>query len=245
MLVLVVLALASLACLSLRKKTEEAPTATPLDSVAVAQTAAASNPGSNAPPVVQVIEPGDGQQVAVGQSVDVRVRAEHPIGVTRIQLSVDGRIASSKSLPPNSTGVDVLLGWLPDRTGNFSLEVLAFYNTLASQPATVNLQVLTEGAIASNPASGQSDQVTPVAGTCSARVVISQLNMRQGPGESFARIRAFDLNEQLAVTGRNTDERGQEWLKIRRVDGQEGWVIRRSEWLETQGDCNNLPTVAQ
>jgi hypothetical protein len=103
---------------------------------------------------------------------------------------------------------------------------------------------LAEGAIANNPASGQPDQPTPQAGTCTARVLIGNLNMRSGPGENFDKLGTFSLNEPLTASGRNTDTQSRTWLKIRRASGTEGWVVNNAQWLETQGDCNSLPTIA-
>ena len=244
-LVLITLMLASLGCLSLQRKGEgdEKPTAA-AESAQQTLNAVANDPSSNTPPTIQVIQPLNGQQVTVGQTVDVIVHSEHPVTVSRIQMSVNGQNKSSKSLPANSTVADVVLGWLPDRTGTYTLEVIAYYKNIASTIATVSLEVLEEGAIANNPASGQAEQPTPQAGTCNARVMIGNLNVRSGPGENFDKIGTFNLIEPLSASGRSVDSQNRTWLKIRRADGQEGWVISaNADWLETQGDCNSLPIV--
>ncbi|MBI5929404.1 MAG: SH3 domain-containing protein [Chloroflexi bacterium] len=245
MLVLMILMLASLGCLSLQRKGADDEKPTPAaESAQQTLNAVANDPTNNTPPTIQVTQPQNGQQVTVGQRVDVIVHAEHPVTVSRIQMSVNGRISSSKSLPPNSTIADVVLGWLPDRTGTYTLEVVAYYRDVASQIATVNLEVLEEGAIANNPASGQADQPTPQVGTCNARVMIGNLNFRKGPGENFDKLGSFNLNEPLSASGRNVDSQNRTWLKIRRANGQEGWVVSEPQWLETQGDCNSLPVVS-
>lgn len=242
---LLMLMLASLGCLSLERKNSDDEMSTPAaQSAQQTLNAAANNPANNTPPIILVSQPQNGQQVTLGQRVDVIVHVEHPVTVGRIQMSVNGSIKSSKSLPPDSPVADAVLVWLPDRTGTFTLEVIAYYREFASQTATISLEVLAEGAIANNPASGQAAQPTPQVGTCTARVLIGNLNMRSGPGENFDKLGTFNLNEPLSASGRNVDSQNRTWLKVRRVNSQEGWVISSNlDWLETQGDCSILPIV--
>lgn len=203
----------------------------------------ANNQQNANPPAVQIFTPQDGQQVYVDDPVEVRVNAQHDIGVQRIQMVVDGQTVSSKALLDNPTNVDVLLSWTPDQRGSYTLEVQAFHGSVGSEAASVNLQVFPEGAILSNPASGQPQPTAANATTCTGRVLISNLNIRSGPGTSFTDLGSFDTGETISITGRNTDNRSREWFKIQRSNGQEAWVINNSDWIETSGNCDNLPTV--
>lgn len=204
------------------------------------------NPADTTPPTITLFTPSDGQQVVVGTSVDVQINATHPVGVTRIQMRVveENRIVSSKSLLDDPTSIDVLLVWKPEREGSFTLEVQAFRGGVGSEAQLVTLQVFPEGSILSNPASGQQTAVPVSSGTnCSARIVISDLNMRAGPGTNYDKVGKFDLGETVSVEGINTDGSGSQWFKIKRANGSEAWVINNAQWLETQGTCTNLPTV--
>lgn len=238
-LVIIVLISGAMACNLARSS--EVSTKDPL--LGDTGTGGGDNSDNTTPPTVQIFTPQDGQQVFANNTVDVRVNAQHPTGVQRIQMKVDDRIVSSKSLLDNPTNVDVLLTWTPDRSGSFTLQVQAFTGSVGSNEITVTLQVFPEGAILSNPAGGQPVQETPSSGVCNARIVISNLNMRSGPGTSFAKQGSFDTGETVSVVGRNTDSQNREWFKIRRSDSSQAWVINNTEWVELSGSCSSLPTV--
>lgn len=193
------------------------------------------------PPTIQILSPADGQQVLVDTAVDVRVNATHEGGVQRIQMSVDGNTVSSKSLLENPTSVDVLLAWTPDRRGSFTLEVQAFHGSTGSQPAQITLQVFPEGSILSNPIGGQEPTADSASGTCTGRILISNLNSRSGAGTNFTKLGKFDVGENVLIIGRDA---ATEWYEIRRDGGEEVWVINNSEWFETSGDCGSLPTTS-
>lgn len=205
-----------------------------------------TNPDDGVPPTVTVFTPQDGQQVLVGTSVDVQINAQHPVGITRLQMRIveEDRIVSSKSLLDDPTSIDVLLVWKPERQGSFTLEIQAFRAGTASEAHAVTLQVFPEGSILSNPASGQQTAIPIASGTnCSVRIVIGDLNMRSGPGTNNSALGKFNLGETASVEGQNTDSSGSIWLKVKRESGTQGWVIDNSQWLEKQGTCTSLPTV--
>ena len=193
------------------------------------------------PPTIQIISPADGQQVIVDTPVDVQVNATHDVGVQRIQMSVDGNTVSSKSLLENPTSVDVLLSWTPDRRGSFTLEVQAFHGSTGSETAQIILQVFPEGSILSNPIGGQAPTAQSASGTCTGRIMISNLNSRSGAGTNFTKLGKFDVGETVLIIGRDA---AREWYEIRRDDGDEVWVINNNDWLETSGDCSNIPTTS-
>ncbi|MCI0710056.1 MAG: Ig-like domain-containing protein [Chloroflexi bacterium] len=193
------------------------------------------------PPTIQIVSPADEQQVIVDTAVDVRVNATHEVGVQRIQMSVDGNTVSSKSLLENPTDVEVLLSWTPDQRGSFTLEVQAFHGSTGSQPAQIVLQVFPEGSILSNPIGGQAPTAASASGTCTGRILISNLNSRSGAGTNFTKLGKFDVGENVLIIGRDA---ATEWYEIRRDNGEEVWVINNSDWLETSGDCASVPTTS-
>jgi hypothetical protein len=192
-------------------------------------------------PTVQILSPVSGQQVQVGQDVEIRVVATDERGVTRLQLNVSGRTSSTKSFPEPASTAEALLRWRPDREGTFELSVIAFRGTVFSSPVAITLQVVGRSDTVSNPASGQAgQQVTAGAGECVARVLIGNLRIRGGPGTDFANLGNFELNEQVSVVGQNSDG---SWIQIRRLDGSVNWVSNNPEWIETTGACTNLPVT--
>lgn len=194
-----------------------------------------------AAPTVAILAPASNQQVRIGEDVEIQVTINGTDGVDRVQLSVSGRTASTKAFPESSTTAEALLRWRPDKEGTFNLSVVAFRGISASEPATIQLQVVGRGDAVTNPASGQpvvSDSRTE----CNGRVLISNLRVRLGPGTNFEREGFYDLNEEVVVIGQSssTNER---WLKVRRLDRSEVWMLANAEWVALTGACDNLPVV--
>lgn len=197
--------------------------------------------GSYAAPAVSILAPASGQQVTLGSDVEIQVTASGADGVDRVQLSVGGRTASTKAFPEATTSAEALLRWRPDREGTFDLSVVAFRGLSTSQPATIQLQVVGRGDAITNPASGQP-QVSNSRTECNARVLISNLRIRLGPGTNFEREGFYELNEEVVVIARssNTSER---WLKVRRPDRSEKWMLANPEWVAVTGNCDTLPVA--
>lgn len=190
-------------------------------------------------PTVQIVSPGAGQQVRLGTDVEISVVATGQTGVSRVQLSVGGRLSSTKSFPESATTAEALLRWRPDREGTFELSVVAYQGSTASAPATLNLQVVGRADPVSNPVSNQPNVSAP-AGECVARVLIGNLRRRTGPGTNFDHQGNFDLNEQLAVVGQNGNG---EWVRVRRGSGIENWASNNRDWIELVGACTGLPVL--
>lgn len=195
-----------------------------------------------APPTVSILAPQTGQQVVLGTDIEIQVTALGEGGVDRVQLSVGGRLSSTKAFPESTTSAEALLRWRPSEEGTFNLSVVAFSREGNSEPATIQLQVVGRGDPITNPASGQpvvSDSRTE----CNARVLISNLRIRLGPGTNFEREGFYDLNEEVVVVaqGDNTTER---WLKVRRLDRSETWMLANSDWVAVTGSCDALPIAS-
>ena len=181
-------------------------------------------------PVVQILEPASGTRVAAQQPLDITVQTDAT--TTSFILSVDDRVASSKALPSGQSGpTTAILSWTPTREGTFSVQVVAFNQDAASQPASLLIEV-----------SGTAASVSPgtTASGCTGRVLISNLNARNGPGTSYTRVSQFNVGETMTVVGRSSDTG---WFQIQRLDGQQVWVINNPQWLESSGQCANLPVT--
>lgn len=244
-LILIIIALwtATLACSLTRGSNQDTgPTKTP-----TLDLEAARNPGGTAevtdetPPSVSIVSVTPGNQVAVGQQLELSVHAEHEIGVTRVQLVVidgdESRVVGSKPIPATASS-DSLLFWTPSSPGTFQLEVKAFRNTTESLPALVSIQVLgnADGSPFVPP-----DILATQQGPCTARVLISGLILRTGPGRNFPQRSTLSLGEVLAGVERANDASGQGWLKVRTSGGNEGWVDSNPDLVEQQGACQELP----
>jgi hypothetical protein len=180
-------------------------------------------------PTVRVLDPPSGAHVPRNQRVDITVETDAT--ADRFQVNVDGRVAVTKAMPPEQSGpTKAILGWTPDRDGTYNLEVIAFHGSSASAPAALVLDV---SGTASGPAVG-------VAG-CVGRVLVSQLNYRDGPGTGANRLGQFDVGETVTVIGRNVDG---SWYKVQRFNAQQVWAINNAQWLQVEGQCDAVPVVS-
>lgn len=179
-------------------------------------------------PTVRVLDPPSGAHVPRNQRVDITVETDAT--ADRFQVNVDGRVAVTKAMPPDQSGpTKAILGWTPERDGTYNLEVIAFHGSSASAPAALVLDV---SGTASGPAVG-------VAG-CVGRVLVSQLNYRDGPGTAANRLGQFDVGETVTVIGRNADG---SWYQVQRFNAQQAWAINNAQWLQVEGECDALPVT--
>ena len=201
-----------------------------LSGAAPAPTDSANVGGGGVPPVVHILDPADGAVVPVAQRVDITVQTES--AADRFTLTVNGVVVSTKALPPDQSGTTAaILSWTPQYEGTYTLEVAAYRGVVAGPPASLQLQV-----------AGTGDDVGGGVGTdCVGRVLVSQLNFRDGPGTNYTRLGQFQVGETVSVLG--TDA-ARTWLKVQRtLNGQQVWVINKSQWLQLEGPCMNLPVL--
>lgn len=74
-----------------------------------------------------------------------------------------------------------------------------------------------------------------------ATVVAAGLNVRSGPGVSYARVATVTKGTVLTVIGQ-TQNCG--WLKVELADGSEGWVSGGARYTLLDGACSAIPTAA-
>lgn len=215
--------------------------ADPPEEVGLFGTAPAGGDASGAPPTIQIVAPVSGQQVTVGDSVEIQVVATDPRGVERVQLRQGSLNVSVKGFPEGTSNGEALLRWLPDRPGRYELSAIAYRGILFSEPATITLEVVRRGDPLSNPAGGQPQAVNPASGDCVGRLLINNLRMRSGPSTTSENRGNFNLNEQVTVVGQNA---AASWIRVRRLDNSEHWASNSPEWIELTGSgCTSLPTV--
>lgn len=217
-LALVMLAGALLAC-SLSFGSDEPESATPLPP--------GGSGGDGTVPVVRVLDPASGA-VVPRQQIDLTVETDTP--ADRFQINVSGRVAVSKALPPGQSGpTKAILSWTPDHDGTYTLQVIAFNGSAASAPVELVLQV-----------SGTAGTTTTGTTACTGRVLVSQLNYRDGPGTAATQLGQFDVGETVTIIGRNNDT---SWYKVQRFNAQQAWAINNTQWLQVEGECSAVPVV--
>lgn len=189
----------------------------------------ASQPASV--PTVWIREPANGAQVAADQPVYIQVETDST--ATSFTLNDGGRVVSSVALPEEQSGPSqAILRWTPAQLGTYNLEVIAYNERAVSAPAAL---VLTVTGVASGPAASAGPAVS-----CTARVMVSQLNFRDGPGTENAKLGQFSVNETAMVIGRSASG---SWYQVQRVNGQQVWVINNPSWFQVEGVCDSLPVV--
>ncbi len=194
---------------------------------------AVADGGSGVAPLVRILDPQNGAVVPSNTRVDITVQTDTT--ATQFQLVVGGQNASIKLMPPDQSGpTSAILSWTPRREGSFTLEVIAYNGTVSGPSASINLQVA--GTTNSESTSSGGGGVSG----CTGRVLVSQLNFRDGPGTNYSRLGQFSVGETVTITGRNS---ASTWYKARRSNAQEAWVIKDNSWLQVEGQCSTLPVV--
>lgn len=210
------LCVAALACnlLSAPETATAVPTTTPF-----------ADDGSR--PQVAIEAPLSGTQVVAGEQLIIRVRAADNIGITRAELREGERVVAIQPAPDPSREFQALLPYTPRQTGTLSLSVIAYRRTVASEPALLTLQVVTQA--------GATQRAAQV---CTALVNVNTLNLRRGDSTSTEIVAKLALGERLSVLGRNASAT---WYRVQRADGQIGWVS--AQYIIPDGDCANAPIV--
>jgi uncharacterized protein YgiM (DUF1202 family) len=186
--------------------------------------------GQGIAPTIWVRDPASGAQVPANQPVDITVETDAT--TTNFLLNVGGRVASSVALPDDQSGpTTAILRWTPDHEGTFNLEIFAYNGDAVSAPAL--LVLLVSGS--AGPGAGSSG-----ATNCTGRVLVSQLNFRDGPGTEHTKLGQFDVGESVMVIGRNAT---MSWYQVQRFNSQQVWVIQNPQWLQVEGQCDSLTVV--
>jgi len=175
-------------------------------------------------PTVRIVAPAEGATVPIGQPVDIEVETDRT--ASGFLLSEGGQVRSIINMPEGQTGPSrAILAWTPSRAGSYRLEVIATNRSSTSAPAALTLQAAGTASIAS-------------ATACTGRVLVTELNYRDGPSTGAAKLGQFEFGETVTVIGRNADA---SWYHVQRLNAQQVWVVNNSQWLKLEGPCSDLP----
>ncbi len=192
-------------------------------------------------PTVTVNSPADGSEVVRGQEVLIQSTATDTIGVTRVELRVNGFIVNTVS-SESATGnrqFSVIQSWIPTNAGPATLEVVAYRASIASTPARLTLNVRESAAQITQTAGLPSGvtQAPPQDLTCRARVEVSSLNFRTGPATNYPVLKVLALGSAPRITGRLGDN---SWWQVQ--DGLDlGWIS--AGYATATGDCSQVPVA--
>ncbi len=201
--------------------------------------------GEGAPPTVFVrSEPSVG---SVNQPLVVGVEAVDPtgLGVTQVVMLVNDRPGDQKPSPnpEGTTPFIVNLSWTPVRAGTYTIRIIAYRRSVASEPAVLNVTVGTNP-VTLTPSSGSGSGFTPSAptvGPCRVRVDVGTLNFRSAPDASSSDyiIGSFNLNEEPLLIARLSDN---SWYQVRdTTSSQIGWIS--AAYGTVLGSCGTIPVA--
>jgi hypothetical protein len=200
-------------------------------------------------PAVTISSPQNGAEVVVDTDVFVSANATDSVGITRVQLIANNQIVktvSSESVAGDKN-MNVLLDFRPAATGPLALEVIAYRGEIASDPATVSINVRANQAqvTATIVPQTQVPIIDPNDPTCRALTNVA-LNVRTGPGTQFPRVTTLAPGVQVPIIGRVGDN---SWWLVRVSNVTSGWVIQRNplnpneEFIAIFGVCAAIPIV--
>ena len=205
-------------------------------------------------PVVTILSPQNDSDVDVGKQVLINVSATDSVGVTGIQLLVNGAVVkrvSSTSISGDKT-LPAILDYTPRAAGDLNIQVLAFRGSTPSDAATLSLTAVTAGSTSGGTTGGTGGStggtggtipvVIPNDGVCRVLTDVN-LNMRATPITGSVLV-IVPGNTLAIVTSRLSDN---SWWKIS-YNTQQGWVS--GQFVSLSGNCSNIgidaptPTLA-
>jgi hypothetical protein len=200
-------------------------------------------------PAVTISSPQNGSEVVVDTDVFVSANATDSVGITRVQLIANNQIVktvSSESVAGDKN-MNVLLDFRPTSAGALTLEVIAYRGAIASDPATISINVRANQAqvTATLVPQTQVPIIDPNDPTCRALTNVA-LNVRTGPGTQFPRVTTLAAGVQVPIIGRVGDN---SWWLVRVNNVTSGWVIQRNplnpneEFIAIFGVCTAIPIV--
>lgn len=199
-------------------------------------------------PLVLVLAPVNGSTYAEGTRVALYAIAQDTgSGVTRLEFRIND-VPIGSVTADNPAGVPSLLAraeWIASEQRRHLLTVEAFRADGSSLGVNdVSLQVIqapgfTEAAPVTPPQSTPAP-TAPESSTTGpfARIAVNDLNVRAGPGTSYAVLGTLALGSQVSVTGRTADDT---WLAIS-FSNTTGWIFR--ELVTVEGDLSAVPVLA-
>ncbi|HEX2905722.1 MAG TPA: CARDB domain-containing protein [Phototrophicaceae bacterium] len=205
------------------------------------------NPGGK--PVVTITSPKEGDEIVVGSAMFVTANARDAVGVTRVQLLANDQIVKTISSESSSgqTNFDVLLDYKPREQGEVTLELIAYRNAIASDPAivTVNVRANQAQVTATAPSQPKVPIIDPNDPTCRVLTNVG-LRMRSGPNVSFAQVALLNAGSVAPITRRTGIN---DWYEIR-YGTNTGWIAAQNpanpneKYVSLYGNCSSVPVYA-
>jgi hypothetical protein len=195
-------------------------------------------------PVVTISAPRSGDTFPVNQEILVSATATDTVGITRVQLIVNGQISKTVTAS-GETNFSALLDFIPRQAGTVDVQVIAYRSSVASDPAQIQLTIAqatlprtpsaTPQIIAPTSVIPTSNPANPL---CRVRTV-SNVNLRPGPGTNFTLVlTVIPSNVEAPIIGRLPDN---SWWSVR-YGGLTGWVS--ANVVQVLGNCFNIPVIA-
>jgi uncharacterized protein YgiM (DUF1202 family) len=103
----------------------------------------------------------------------------------------------------------------------------------ASQPTSVKTSL-----------DAQDPTAAPVHDIEAGVVVVSSLNVRQGPGTSFPAVGSSSQGDKFYVLGETTNSTDNKWLLVRLPDNTFGWVIGERSYVTVQQETVDADTYS-
>jgi hypothetical protein len=202
-----------------------------------------NTPESTGKPDVTIISPDTGDSYEVGDQILVSVEATDAVGVTRLQMFANGQIVknvSSESLA-GERQFDAVLDYMPRTTGEVTLRVLAFRGALASDPAEITVNVIsdTQPTATSGGSSGNGDSgpTIPDDGVCRVLTDVG-INFRAEPTTTRDNIiTVLPGGTLVPVVGRLGDN---SWWQVN-YNGRVGWLSGNPQFTTLYGNCSTVP----
>src|SRR5258706_3731424 len=166
-------------------------------------------------PEVEIRSPQDNTEVVIQTEVQVYAHAVDKVGVTRIEMRVDGLIVDTAASPEaNGTPtMDSILSWTPNSAGSHVLQVVAFRGNIRGNPKQITLLVRETAAQVTKPAGSPAFLTASPTNdpTCRLRVNTDNLNVRTGPGINYDRIATLALGSNVPIIGTISDR---SWYQV-------------------------------
>lgn len=213
-------------------------------------------PITSGQPTVTIESPEEGTEVEVGNSVLVSATATDSVGVTSVQLFANDQLVKtvSSEAVEGDVSLPVVMDYNPRNTGEVILEVIAYRDIVASNPASITITVAEEtssggndngnsgvgnpGGNGGNSGGDGGIVINPNDPTCRILTNVA-LNYRIGPGTDYQRIGTFGAGQQVPIVGRLGDN---SWWQVQTNSFQRAWVS--SAFTTEYGNCFSVPIVA-
>lgn len=193
-------------------------------------------------PSVVITAPRSGDRFPVNTQVLVNATATDTVGITRVQLIVDGRILDTATANGERT-FTAGLDFTPTQLGNITVQVIAYRSSVASDPASVQLTIVVPETLTPTrtPPIGVTNVIpttsVPYNPTCRIRTNGS-VNLRPGPGTNYnPPLALIPANIEAPIGGRLYDNT---WWYVR-YGNINGWVS--ANVVQVLGNCFSVPIV--